>query len=71
MYQQRLPIFRQLGARHGKGMTLVNMGVLPERQGKADEAVALWRQALELLHPESPEHAQVKGLLEEAGRPPT
>jgi tetratricopeptide (TPR) repeat protein len=62
-YEASLRICRDLGDRHGEGVTLMNMGLLYERQGQKEKAVALWREALEKLHPDSPEYRTVKGWL--------
>ncbi|MFQ6058831.1 MAG: tetratricopeptide repeat protein [Anaerolineae bacterium] len=63
-YKESLGIKRELGDRHGEGMTLANMGLLYEKQGQKEKAVALWREALAKLHPDSLEHKQVAEWLE-------
>jgi len=67
MFEASLGIFRELGDRHGEGKTLMNMGLLYEQQGQQEQAVALWREALTKLHPDSPEYREVQEWLESAG----
>ena len=64
MYEQDLVICRELEDRHGEGLTLANLGLLHFKREQIEQAVTLWREALEKLHPDSPEYAQVAGWLE-------
>jgi len=58
---------RQLGDRHGEGQTLTNLGLLYFNREQVERAVALWREALGKLHPDSPDYAKVVGWLKEHG----
>lgn len=66
-YEAALRISRDIGASQDEGLTLQKMGILYERQGKMEKTVALWREALTKLHPDSPEHKQVAEWLQSAG----
>jgi hypothetical protein len=48
-YEHSLPVFRELGDRHGEAQTLGNLGVALGAVGKPDEGTAQLRQALAIL----------------------
>ena len=52
--------FQDLGDEHAEGLALVNLGVLYASRDQREEAHGVWREALEILRPDSPEAAQVK-----------
>ena len=66
MLEEAQGIFRELSDRHREGQTLMNMGVLYEKQGQKEKAIALWQEALSKLHMGSPEHRQVAEWLQSA-----
>ncbi len=61
-HEAALGVFRALGDCQGEGRVLANIGLLYEEQGQKEKAVALWQEALEKLHPDSPEYRQVRRL---------
>jgi tetratricopeptide (TPR) repeat protein len=66
-FERALGIVRRLKDRHGEGLTLRNVGVLREKQGHKEAAVTVWQEALQKLHPDSPEHEDVAKRLQQEG----
>jgi tetratricopeptide (TPR) repeat protein len=65
-YEESLPIYRELGDRHGEGQTLVNLGIVRSERGEFAIAQGCWRTAVALLEQlGAPEAATVQAWLEE------
>lgn len=64
-FTRGLSVLRRLNDRHGEGITLRGLGLLREAQGRKDDAVAMWRESLTKLHPDSPEYEDVAERLQE------
>ncbi|MBV7326709.1 tetratricopeptide repeat protein [Chloroflexi bacterium TSY] len=54
-----------MGDTHGIGKTYNNLGLVYSRQGDAERAETLWREALTRLHPDSPEYQELQERLQE------
>jgi len=65
VHEASLVICRELGDRHGEGQTLAGLGLIHFEHEQVARALALWREALGKLHPDSPEYPEVAGWLEE------
>jgi tetratricopeptide (TPR) repeat protein len=64
-FDEALSILREMGDRHGEGLVLHNKGELLAVQDQVEEAVILWREALEKLNPSSPEYKEVTEWLDQ------
>lgn len=64
-YERSLAIKEQMGDTHGIGKTYNNLGLVYSRQGDAERAETLWREALTRLHPDSPEYQELQERLQE------
>ena len=58
-HQWALEAARQAGDQQGEAQTLGNLGMLYAKQGQRQQAVDVWRESLDKLHPDSPDAKQV------------
>ncbi|MEO1510382.1 MAG: tetratricopeptide repeat protein, partial [Cyanobacteria bacterium J06633_23] len=68
-YEQSLAVYRELGDRHGEGLTLENLGDVYFKRLNFVKAIDYWDESLEKLHPDSPEFKRLQQKLAQMRSP--
>jgi tetratricopeptide (TPR) repeat protein len=65
--QLALDAAHKVNDRQAESVTLNNLGIVYRSQGRTEEALAAWRDALAKLHPDSPEYQYLRKQLDPQG----
>jgi hypothetical protein len=65
VYERAREIFATEGDSHREGYSAMMLGILREMPGNYEQAAFFWHEAVEKLHPDSSQHADVVTWLHE------